>query len=875
MTREPSNIRSTGSEGMSFRGALLIASLMFSLLAPARLHAQASDRTDGMHFLPDVAGQFRALTERAESLGLHISTTPNPSACKHYQAITRVDGADGTPFFLVTRSGNTPDIFGIGGLVCDDSPNEAGNGNLIVFRMDSRDKHGERIRSNRLRKGSHVNATPPEAMDEASIFFSFVGGTPGDPDPANRPGLVFRDGPNDWPPRVYQHPGGMQLVGHMLAVALETPRQLPLGLCSLPEAEGFCAEDPTLIMFLDVTDPEAPAFRSQYVPVHADGSPLSKAGVVAVTPLEDDRYLMAVTGGDGETLFFYKSSVGPLSNENLTWQYMGQTSGPEVNDGDAHQTLQFLREGSIEGALYLAGSRGDPVFGDRDRIDLYQVNCNTPLCNVGDSVSLAVRYKGQRLTPHPNTGGNRLVNLAAAGGFHVSPTGELLFYATEHDNDGPDGTVKAGEWRHREMSRDGSPNRLPTATVNGPYQVNEGSSVVLSGSAAPAVERAWIQLFHERDFASFTTVVDYDDFHLDDFDDFFLLEYLPGVPPFTQNDKAKSWKWYAPPGCSIIATDHHNGNIDEVRTLIGDGVVHRDPDLKEVLNDGGTDDIDQEIDAIAFDSNCAGYYATPVRLVWDLDVNSTYETSGNAVTFSSAAFDGPSEVDVPVEAQHPSGGPVGLASARVSVRNVSPQLSGFTVRDTAGNELNLVVPFVLVGSPVTVGSGFSDPGLLDTQSASIAWGDGAVDVDSAFSVFEDAFGDGMGSLTSAHAYTTAGSFQIDLTVTDDDGGSDTESATVLVLTPAQAVEKIIDLIDEKLAGIPGGKLRGDLEKARKALAGSNDQSSNGALDMIRKGNVAAAGAFLRQAISSLEAAQAAGADVATLIALLKQVQAAL
>lgn len=49
---------------------------------------------------------------RADPLGSDHTTTPNPITCRHYQAITRVDGADGTPFFLVTRSGNTPETPG-------------------------------------------------------------------------------------------------------------------------------------------------------------------------------------------------------------------------------------------------------------------------------------------------------------------------------------------------------------------------------------------------------------------------------------------------------------------------------------------------------------------------------------------------------------------------------------------------------------------------------------------------------------------------------------------------------------------------------------------------------------------------------------------
>ena len=75
-------------------------------------------------------------------------------------------------------------------------------------------------------------------------------------------------------------------------------------------------------------------------------------------------------------------------------------------------------------------------------------------------------------------------------------------------------------------------------------------------------------------------MVDYDDYALDDFDNFFLLERLEifGQPIIVHNDKARSWKWYAPVGCSIQAIDHENDIVDETRTLVGTGVVERDPD---------------------------------------------------------------------------------------------------------------------------------------------------------------------------------------------------------------------------------------------------------------------------------------------------------
>jgi hypothetical protein len=154
--------------------------------------------------VPDVPEQFRALTPRPEAMGFHIGVSPDPSSCKHYQGIARVDAADGTPYFIVTRSGNTPDlgldVWDSSDAACDDSDGESGKGTLIAVRMGSRDTNGERLRSNRLAHGLTITSTPPDASDTAVMHFQFDG----------RFGL-----PN------YGHPGGMQVVGHVLAVALE------------------------------------------------------------------------------------------------------------------------------------------------------------------------------------------------------------------------------------------------------------------------------------------------------------------------------------------------------------------------------------------------------------------------------------------------------------------------------------------------------------------------------------------------------------------------------------------------------------------------------------------------------------------------------
>ena len=858
----------------------LIVSVV-SLGFPVGGSAQDAGRTDGMRFVPNVEQQFAALTEFPEPLSFRIGGSPDPSTCRHYQAMARVEGPDGTPFFFVTRSGNTPNVPGPDELICDDSDNETRNGHLIIFRMDSRDKHGERMRGNRLQKGIRMDATLPPVEDRASIYFT-----------TTETGLVPFDGQGSTPPpRGYQHPGGMQVVGKMLAVALETPRQVghpsDCAACVLggdPDSE-FCrrclvyerAPNRTLIQFYDVSDPELPVLKSNFVPRNAQNEVLAGAGVIGVTPLPGGKYLMMVTGGLNTTLFFYRSKGTDLSSAALDWDYVGSAPGPDVRD--AHQTMHFLREGDINGPLFLAGARGKIIFDDRERLDLYRVHCGTADCSPSQGVSLELVRLGKRISPFAPTGGlSKLASLAAGSAFHVTPSGELLFYAMEHDNDGPNGVVKAGEWRHRNVVRDGSPTLLPTAIVGGPYVVDEGSTVGLTGSARHPITKPWMQFYHEDDFGSFNWIVDYDDYAKDDFDNFEIFERLT-LPNFLleHNNRARSWKWYAPSGCSIRVNDLADGGVlDETKTLAGTGAAVPEPDLAAILNDGGTDDIDAEADSVEFLNTCGDYYSTPVGLFWDLDADGSFETQGYAASFNSAAFDGPSAVNVPARAVHPFGPSAGSATASITVRNVAPSVGGPVLTDSGGNAVGTHVPFVILGSPVILSAGFTDPGRLDRQTATIAWGDGTTDSNSQFATFDEAFGDGAGSLMQPHRYQTAGTFTIGVVLADDDGGTGQSSTTVRVLTPGQALQEMIAMLDAKIAACGGNSYCSDLAHARVALAGSNENSSNGALDRIEAERREAARAFLATAGTWLARAEANGAsDLGALRVLVTQVAAAL
>ena len=840
--------------------------IIFTVLFASALPAYA--QRPATWTVPDVVGQFNALTERADPMGFHIGDSPNPSTCKHYQGLARIEGADGTPYLIVTRSGNTPEIPGPNDPLCDDSPGETGDGSFIVVRMESRNRDGERFRSNRQTKGHTFDATPPDPRDRVATWFRFQNG------------IGFPH---------YGHPGGMQAVGHMLAVAVEHRYQ-----ASLPR---------TVVLFVNMTDPINPEIRSRFS-VEAELG--EKVGVVALAQLADGHYLMGVTGGSGETLTFYRSTLTDLASWDLSWvlvdqwfadplsetdfqdpgKYACRTGSvrsqpiclsPDEHDmgrnwpttgtanGNPHQTLQFIREGNINGALFLAGARG-VIWGD-DFIDLYRVECDTALCLPGEQVRLK-HASTRHMYSEPNAGGDRLANFAAASTFYVSPSQELLLYATEHDNDGPNGTVKAGEWRHVDMVRAGSATFQPTLTVNGPFAIGEGSVGTVSATAKLPVTKAWMQLFTDPNYKGLSVVVDYEDYVLDDYNYLAAFQVL-----LSYYQRIQSWRWFAPSFCSgqVVADDiFSNSDVPYLRTLSGTGNILGHRDLTQIRDDSGAIDMDRRASGVDFLADCDAYYHTPFDVRWDRDRDGAFESAGSAIDFDATAIDGPAAFSMAVQATHPSGGSALNANASVTVVNVAPAIADFTLTNSAGQRMGVDVTFALVRTPLTVGASFTDPGRADTQSATVNWGDGVVENQSAFSSFTQATGGQKGSLVQRHRYTASGDHLLTLAVRDDDGGESVETMTVRVLTPQEALQEVLTRLDAAIAAAPTATVRAALEKARLELVG-RERAEDGALRMLAAGRPDAAAAFVLQAIDRLQSARSLGASVDPLIVMLQQV----
>ncbi len=112
-------------------------------------------------------------------------------------------------------------------------------------------------------------------------------------------------------------------------------------------------------------------------------------------------------------------------------------------------------------------------------------------------------------------------------------------------------------------------------------------------------------------------------------------------------------------------------------------------------------------------------------------------------------------------------------SFQIFVNNVGPTLNSIASETT--NE----------GSTVGLGSvTFSDPGTLDTHTATVNWGDGTAT--EAATVTESPFGPPgstsgqTGSISDSHVYATFGTYTVTVTVTDNGGLSSTQTFQVVV-----------------------------------------------------------------------------------------------
>lgn len=135
----------------------------------------------------------------------------------------------------------------------------------------------------------------------------------------------------------------------------------------------------------------------------------------------------------------------------------------------------------------------------------------------------------------------------------------------------------------------------------------------------------------------------------------------------------------------------------------------------------------------------------------------------------------------------------------ITILNVPPTITSLTVPTGP----------VQINAPITASATFTDPGVLDTHTASWDWGDTTT---STGDVTESP-GPGVtppltGSVTKQHTYTSSDLYTVTLTVTDKDGGSDTEIYEyVIVFDPARSLS-VNALINSPAFAVPGNPVTG-------------------------------------------------------------------
>lgn len=163
---------------------------------------------------------------------------------------------------------------------------------------------------------------------------------------------------------------------------------------------------------------------------------------------------------------------------------------------------------------------------------------------------------------------------------------------------------------------------------------------------------------------------------------------------------------------------------------------------------------------------------------WDLDNDGQYDDSTSQTpSFTNVGDNGTFTVGVRVTDAF---GDSSTASTTVTVANVAPSVAslmqnGPQVENTA----------------VTVGGSISDPGWLDTLTATVDWGDGGGPQALAGSA-ENVRPDATLAFSVAHTYGDNGSYSVQVCASDDDGGGPVCSSvpvTVTNVVPTVAIDE--------------------------------------------------------------------------------------
>ena len=176
--------------------------------------------------------------------------------------------------------------------------------------------------------------------------------------------------------------------------------------------------------------------------------------------------------------------------------------------------------------------------------------------------------------------------------------------------------------------------------------------------------------------------------------------------------------------------------------------------------------------------------AMPMEYRWDFDGDDTWDTDWSASPYGEFTWGDDYSGTVKLEVRDEIG-KTDISATTVTIYNVAPTAT-FEALDQPNPQ------FILPYQELAFTGAFTDPGWEDTHTANWDFGDTTVIAGDVIEEHDEP--DSTGNITGEHSYTAPGTYTVILTVTDDEGASDTATTTVVVATALEALQDLDDYI---------------------------------------------------------------------------------
>jgi PKD repeat protein len=725
---------------------ITVALVLSCLVCIADAHpADCSQENPAIDYVIDA---FQHLTVRGEWLGFHRGPAPDTTpACiplgffdpfeilkcqtnEHTQGIARSPRTGIKPIFYVTRSGNVN--------------NSDFYGSLMVVEFGSRGTDGERMRSNRLKKYEKTRKTPPDSRDKVIKNIPFDG--------VSAP----------W----YGHPGGLQMIGDILVIALEGPKEGQ----SLPMSK---------LVFFDCSEPNNPDLLDYQLDFWAHDA--AAPGIVKL-PEPDGRFYMSLTWGDDETVEFYRSNKKSFFLEdgtedpNFIFELDSVITKEKLEELEdigywrfgrtSPQSLNFVKD--TDDNLYLIGAANSkdtaPKINGEDTIWLWLVegwddpNVPTELLGVHHAAKHLYSDGMSMYCSKLQVNCRMEANFNAATGVYISPSGELLYYSAAHYNIGPSGTFKMAELRYNRVSRRGRCGPMwKDNHLGGPYDINECTSLTLDGSVY--FIEPWIQMYKDPYLLGQTVMMDWADQSKDNYNNFSELDGALNKEGKTGfNDMMSSFRWCGCEGSSATIWSNYGLKGEKNYHVNGDNIVLENNQVSTKFNNV---------------ASSAEINWTPVEqpYLWDLDDDGQYnDANGPSATFHAGV--GSSTNIVRMKYKYTSDpNEYAIVDTTIYVHNVPPRIDSLELSNSTPDE----------GQQITVSGTWSDPGAV-LADVTVNWGDSSP---------ADEDENNAGAFSFSHTYGDNGTYQIEVCVWDgEDTTCQSLEATVSNVAPTTGIDSV-------------------------------------------------------------------------------------